>query len=389
MFSSCTKGNEDLSLRETFSAKDKIPFGTYILRNQLSQLYSSNTIRDKKQNFSATWNAISDTASLYICICENLFLSKADRSAMLNYVSDGNSLFIASENIDKKLLDTLGCATNISPIAINGFYRLMDYTNVEMVPAMSADHTKYGYYYFRCENSFAKYDSTVSKTLGINDAGLTDFIVIFYGKGRIYLHCEPRVFGNYFLLQKNNYQYLQNVFAFTSAAPEHVFWDDYYNNHNFRNPNNDDDSKGRLSVLLQYPPMAWAFWLLVVMLILYVLFGGKRKQRVVKEIPPNTNTTVAFTETIGRLYYQKKDNKNLADKMITYFLEQLRNQYFINTSLLNDSFIVMLSRKSSVSKEIVEQLFNTISEIQQMNKVSDQQLLLLNQQIDKFYKNKV
>jgi hypothetical protein len=385
VFSSCQRGNNLPSLRETFSAKDKIPFGTYVAHKLLGQLFYDNTVRDKKQHFAVTWNEISDTGSLYVCISKNLFLSAEDRQSMLNYADSGNSLFIACENIDSAFLKALNCDINVSPIGINGFYRLFDYTNVAMNPASYNDFDKYGYYYFRSENTFAIYDSSTTKILGLNDTGMPDFIVIFYGKGRIYLHCEPRVFGNYFLLQKGNYHYLQNVFAFMPQAPEHVFWDDYYNNHNrvYR-----DSDNGRLSVLFQYPPMAWAFWLLILMLVLYVLFGSKRRQRIIKVILPNANTTVAFAETIGRLYYQEKNNKNIADKIITYFMERIRNQYFINTSQLNDVFITTLSRKSSVSKDQVAVLFSTIASVQQSEKISDQQLLLLNRQIENFYKNK-
>ncbi|MFN8247216.1 MAG: hypothetical protein U0T56_12660 [Ferruginibacter sp.] len=38
---------------------------------------------------------------------------------------------------------------------------------------------------------------------------------------------------------------------------------------------------------------------------------------------------MAFTETIARLYLQKKDNKNIADKMIMYFNEFIRTHYFL------------------------------------------------------------
>lgn len=382
--SSCgNSGNDIPSLHETFSENDKLPFGTYVMHNQLAQLFSQNAVREKKQTFALTYDEISDTGSLYVCISKNLFLSETDRKDMLSYVSNGNTLFIAAENIDTSFLKDLGCAINAYVIDLGFIERPMSYTSVAMNPAIYNDMDKYSYFYFNSQNWFSKYDTTSAKVLGINDNGYANFIMLFYGKGRIYLHCEPRVFGNYFLLQKNNYHYLENVFAFMPETPEHVFWDDYYNNHNYAK-----DGKGRsgLSFLLQFPPLAWAFWLLVLMLLFFVLFNGKRRQRVIKIIPPNTNTTVAFTETVGRVYYQKKDNKNIADKMITYFFEYLRNQYFLNTSQLNDAFIDTLSRKSAVPKETVEVLLASIASIQQATKISNQQLLLLNKQIENFYK---
>jgi hypothetical protein len=119
------------------------------------------------------------------------------------------------------------------------------------------------------------------------------------------------------------------------------------------------------------------------------LFGGRRRQRIIATITPNTNSTLAFTETISRLYLQKKDNRNIADKLITYLMEHIRNHYFLNTSHINDEFMITLSRKSNNSKAGTEQLFKSINTIHQSMEVSDQQLLLLNLQIEKFYKNKL
>ena len=383
VFASCQQQNTIPSLQETFSFRDKKPFGAYVFHNQLQQLYSNNTIQDKKQHFSKTWQEISDTGSLYINISRNLILSKDDRDAMLSYVSAGNSMFIASEYIDEELLTDLRCTERWGRGAIDGWFLDMSYTAELLDSNMYNDIDRYSYYYLPFSNYF-KFDTGYATILGRNENGDADYIIMYYGKGRFYLHCEPRAFSNYFLLQKENYHYLQNAFAFTKETPEHVFWDDFYNAHNIKGT---DDGKSSLSFLLQFPSMAWAFWLSVVMLLLYILLGSKRRQRIIKVIPPNTNTTVAFTETVGRLYYQQKDNKNIADKMITYFLERIRNQYFLNTSQLNEAFMVSLSRKSSVPQDIVNGLFGTIATIQESEKINNQLLLLLNQQIENFYKN--
>ena len=141
--------------------------------------------------------------------------------------------------------------------------------------------------------------------------------------------------------------------------------------------------------MLQYPATARAFWLVLLLVAVYILFGGKRRQRIVESVASNTNTTVAFTETVGHLYLQKKDNRNIADKMIMYFMEHIRKQYYLNTSQVNDDFITTLSRKSNVPKEITEDLFRSINLVHNSFEITDQQLLLLNQQIDIFYKNNI
>jgi hypothetical protein len=249
------------------------------------------------------------------------------------------------------------------------------------------DSTGFQYYYVPFYNHFSKVDTAYSKVLGFNKAG-PNFMIVFYGKGRFYLHTDPRALSNYFLLQNNNYQYLQHLFSMTPGLSQSmcigtiIITKGIIRN---RNPATNRDCPFCCNIL----PWPRAFWLFLVLMGAYVLFGGKRRQRIVPTIAPNTNTTVAFTETIGRLYLQKKDNRNIADKLITYLLEHIRNQYFLNTSHINEDFIATLSRKSNNTKEGIANLFGLISNVQDTKDVSDEQLLLLNQQIENFYKNKI
>lgn len=374
------------SLKETFSKKDKNPFGSYVFYSQVKQLFYNNELHSKNENFETVWQNIADTASIYISVSKNLFLSEAGQKAMLSYVNNGNSLFISSENIDSSLLDSLGCKT-LRPNLYEEQLADMRYTSVEVDTVFYERTQPYSYFYFPLNRHFTQYDTSTTNVLGTNQWGKVNFIEVYYGKGRFYLQCEPRALSNYFLLQKQNYRYLQHIFAFTNATPEHIYWDDYYNKKNY--PLTGQGSKNAFQILLQYPATARALWLSLFLLAVYILFGGKRRQRIVAAIVPNTNTTVAFTETVGRLYLQKKDNRNIAGKMIMYFQEHIRKQYYLNTSLVNDDFITTLSRKAAVPKETTEALFQSISFVQHSSAVTDQQLLLLNQQIEEFYKNKI
>jgi hypothetical protein len=384
---SCGSKSELPSLKETYSLNDKEPFGTYVLHQQLNQLFYHNNFYVAKKSMQKSFSGNYDTASLYVNVSKNFFLTADERNSMLNFVSNGNSMFIASENIDSNFLKTIGFEqTTTRSLLLDDLIFSMHYTSVKMQTGIFEDTTAFSYYYLPFSNYFSNYPEASAKVLGRNESGAANFIVLFYGKGRFYLHCDPRAFSNYFLLQKENYKYIQYAFSFAPAIPEHIYWDDYYNKRNY--PPDETGDRSWLGVLMQYPAMAWAFYLVLSMLALFVLFDSKRRQRIIKPLQPNVNTSVAFTETVGRLYLQKRDNRNIADKMITYFLEHIRNQYFLNTTHLNEEFIDTLSRKSNVPVQQTSKLFHTINEVQQSAEINDQQLLLLNQQIEIFYKQK-
>lgn len=374
------------SLNETYSRIDKKPFGSYIAYHQLENMFTRNTIRDKKQPFNKTWNEISDTNSLYVCIAPNFYVNEDEIKAMLGYVYSGNSLFIAANYIDEDLLDEISCKINYVPKPV---FNLID--SLRVTDAKLSDSI-FSYYYQPFKNSFLTYDTSFTRVLGNNENNQPNFIVYFHGKGKLFLHCEPKTFSNYFLLKNDNYKYLQDAFAYTENYPDHLYWDDYYRKlSSRRNKGRTDEEKNNFSSfseLMKHPPLAAAFWLSLLLLALYILFGGKRRQRVIEKIKPNENTTVTFTETIGRLYLQKKDNKNIAEKMTTYFNEYVRNHYYLNTNVINDEFITTLSRKSGVDRNKVESLYRAIQHAHSNPVVDDYQLLSLNQQIQNFY-NKI
>jgi hypothetical protein len=378
-FAGCSNQGKQLpSLRETFSKSDKDPFGTYIAYQQLENMFSRNTIRLKKQPFDQTWGLLSDTASLYVCISPNLFVNEEETKAMMDYVYAGNSLFIAANNFDTGLLTQIKCTEVRWPVPPANWSIFFD--------AMSTTHTgfkdsNYAYYYHPFKNSFRYKDSVFTKVLGVNEDNEPNYIVYFHGRGKLFLHCDPKAFSNYFLLKEDNYKYLQNALGYTAAYPDHLYWDDYYHKIGARKT-----GKGSFAELISPRPLAFAFWLLLLLLALYILFGGKRRQRIIEPVKPNENTTVTFTETIGRLYLQKKDNKNIAEKMCTYFTEYIRNNYFLSSNIINDDFITSLSRKSGVERQKVESLYRAIDHVHNNVIVDDYQLLSLNEQIQHFYK---
>ena len=375
--------NEMPSLEETYSKKDKNPFGASIAYRQIKAIYGNHDVQDMRLDFKNTWENISDTSALYICLAPRLFVTAEEVTAMMEYVEAGNSLFVSAGRIDELLLDEAGCSSEYSSQAMEYMFNNMKNTSVI---TMVQPQGKYGYYYHPFENYFTSIDSSTTRVLGYNEKNKPNFIVFFRGKGKLYLQCDPRAYSNYFLLKENNYRYLKNSLAYTDNEPQHVYWDDHYYKLSARNDEEKDFSS--FSEIMKHPPLKAAFWLSLLLLLLYILFGGKRIQRIIRQLKPNENTTVTFTETIGRLYLQKKDNKNIADKMITYFNEYIRNTYFLNTNHVNDDFIVVLSRKSGVEKDKVDTLYSTIITTQNSSVVSDYQLLSLHEQVQNFYKNR-
>ena len=378
-------GNKRMpDLRETYSSKDKNPFGAYIAFQQLKEMFYQNTIRTEYESFEDSPKDIYGSGSVYICISAAFFSSDEDAKSIIDFANSGNDIFIATRNFEPGFLDQLECKVSNEPALLQYGVFPYRYTGLKVNSPGITDTAMYRYFYLPFNRSFTNFNENKTRVLGFNENGDPDYIVIFKGKGRIFLHCEPRAFSNYFLLQKNNYQYLQNTFGYLNPEPEHVYWNDFYTDAG--TGGNRDKSFSSLSEVLKHPPLAAAFWLAILLLLLYIIFESKRRQRIIELVKPYENTTVTFTETIGRLYLQKKDNKNIAEKMITYFNEYIRNNYFLNTNSVNDDFVTTLGRKSGVPRDKIDSLFRAIHHAQTNDIIDDYQLLSLNEQIQTFYK---
>ena len=397
MLSGCTLQNKKRipSLRESYRKTDKLPFGSFIAYEGFQSEFPDYWINIADKPFDKTWPVIknnSDKYSLYFLVTKNLLLSVDEVNAMIEYVKAGNDLFISADYIDSKLLDAVYCTLDRKSEIINEVNGKMQDTHVSMYYGDNFKTSKYGYYYFPFLNYFSSYDTTYARVLGVNEKNLPNYLVLFAGKGRLYLHVAPRIFSNYFLLSGENYHFFEYVTAYLRFDPQYVYWDEYYKNHpsgaNRNNTDNDDDNFSSLNVIKQNPPLSWAFYIALAGILLFVVFNAKRKQSAMEIIKPNSNTTLAFTETVGRLYFQQKNNKNISEKMITYFYEYLRKNYFNNTSVINGDFINSLSGKSGITYSETKELFELIKNIQLQENITDEELLALNEKIDNFKKIK-
>ncbi len=358
--------------------------GSYIAYHYLNSLFNTGVTDVINKSFSKLQYEINRNQTLYIIVARSVFMSKADMESMLDYVSEGNILFISSEYIDQKLLDTLD--TDLS-FSFDVFFGANEYqmpkkdTWISMAYDTAVNPRKYRFFFVPFDNHVISYDTSMTQILGFNESRKTNFIAINHGRGKFILHTEPSAFSNYFLLTGNNKEYLEKAFSFFSAETNSVYWDNFY-----RLRRSMDDDFSIFNFFKKHIQLYYAFLLTLAALLIFLAFGGKRRQRFVPEKIPNTNSTVSYTETIGRLYLQKKDNRNIALKMFTYFLEQVRNTYYLNTQNLNNEFAEALSRKSGVPEVKVKHLLQLMDDTDRAENINDLRLLDLHNLIQEYFK---
>lgn len=358
----------------TFSSIDKDPYGSYILHEQLKQLFPSATIETHRIPPYNVLHDKNESNSAYIMVAPIVQIGKTDLDEMLEYVRNGNVIFISAYSATSELLDTLGVETRDAANIIS-----KDSTSINFISPSLASERSYTFKRSTIDGYFSKLNKKDSTSvLGIRQDSMPDFVKRQYGKGYFLIHAAPICFSNYFMLTADNKDYTAKALSYLPANISTLHWDEYF-------------KQGRegvntpLRFFLSNTFLHWALMLTVTILLLYIFFEMKRRQRVIPIIEPLRNTTLDFVETVSSVYYSSHDNKSIATKKTQFWLEHIRQRYYISTNHLNDGFVQQLQRKSAVSKELIDAILNNIKRAEAQPRVTDDVLLSLTNSIDEFY----
>ena len=377
------KANRTIDWEESFNEKSNKPYGVSILYKELPNLFNNNKIRTVYHTPSSYLYANSEDGygdhvaeGNFIIIGNSDYLHYESITELLNFVERGNTLFISDYYFTEILSDTLKITVDFTLNEKDSISQMS--FKYEGLKEKSTVIDKNDGDYF-----FSSFDSINYNILGyskINEERI-NFIEVPFGDGKIYLHLQPKIFTNYNILKDDRYKYVE---AILSYLPEkNIYFDSY--SKIYTSYDGDVDKNSNLSWFLQQTAFKWAWYSALLLTLLFMIFNAKRRQRIIRIINPLQNTTVGFVKTISNLYFETQDHKNLIDKKITYFLEKIRTNYNIDTSVLNKEFIVKLASKSGKKKEQVKKLIDYINWLRSKNQFFEENLTTLNKHIENFY----
>ncbi|WP_178989105.1 DUF4350 domain-containing protein [Winogradskyella schleiferi] len=367
-----------LNWRNSYSAMDKIPLGCYVLFNELETFSEGEVLVAEKSIYEYLKDETFSEPKSVIFINDHINFDKEESRTLMKFVEDGNTVFISSTYLYGDVLDTLNVSVQRQ---YTNLYRKEADTKFTS-PSLQANNRIYKDV---IENSYFESIDTLSTTvLGTittkNEDELDEthpnLIKIEVGDnyGQFILHTNPFAFTNYHLLDDKE-DYAATVLSY--MPKQQIIWDNNY-------------KSGRkiitspLRFILTNTALKWAFYISMFGLMLFVIFRGKRTQRIIPVINKLENATVDFTQTIGELYYQHGDFTNIIEKKIQYFLEFVRSHYYLETNQFNSGFIDKLSAKSSNSKEDTKALVDYIVFLKSKTQHNEQELIELNKKIEHF-----
>lgn len=361
--------------RITLKHRDYLPYGTKVAFDGLSYLFPNSTISSNDKPLSSLSSGEGKKA--YLIVGGVMDPSPTDISSLMDFVGEGNHILISARQYGDSLLHLLGVKASYGPWNEGP----MDSLRVSVLQPVTGDSLSFAYPGDSFDGWVKEYDPQYTTVLGRDHRGRPDFIRFNYkGGGSLYLHFAPLAFSNFFLLHKENIAYYQDALSYIPATVQEVVWDDYFTAPLHRR------HQTVLGFIMQNPGLSYGFWLLLLLLLLIYLLESKLRQRPIPVIQPLQNTSVDFVRTIGRLYFQRRDNHNLAGKMVTHFQDLIRTRYNLPVSALDEELVTRLAYRTGYQHEALSRLIGYMRALPSKAYVPDEELMDFHRQLEAFYK---
>lgn len=376
---------EPTDWRDSYSRDDKIPYGAYIIGEELSQIFPESEIRELIiPPFEYLRNPGFDKTGRrnWIFINNNFDPDRLELKLLMNAVSRGDDLFISASDPGQALADTLGFGISYQTSLLTAdsitirtdttrFVTQLNFNNPEL--RRETDWV----FEERRAAYFNRVDTANTVRLGYTDNSRLNFIRVGHGRGNIYIHLFPRAFTNYYVRDLN---YANYAFKALSYLPvRNVVWDEYYKagRSGYTTP---------LGYMLSQPLLRRAWFIVLTGVFLFMIFKGRRVQRAIPETRPPENSTLEFARTIGSLYLEKGTHKEIALKKIRFFTDYCRRNLGIDLIEIEDDPVRAISDRSGIPEREIKEMMEHNRRIRKKTDISKKDLKELTSTIDQFYK---
>ncbi|HMO38839.1 MAG TPA: hypothetical protein PKC76_05350 [Saprospiraceae bacterium] len=385
---------------EKYAISSKQPYGTHIIKTLLQGYFPDKGFEVLRDSLHRQLHLDSLETANYVFIGEALYLDSLNTEALIHFVERGNNAFIAANDISQRLMEQIydgECEDEV----------WTDYRTIRdsLVPLSLRDTTLQAPgTYFTCRfvrrnlpefyfwsyiepNLFCEAPFSIT-ALGYLRKRLVNFAKIEYGDGTFYLHTVPLAFTNYHIVTEAGLQYANGVFSYLPTGK--IYWDEFSKTETRLEAlnqarNRQISSESPLQYILSQPPLAWAWYLLLSIGLLFLLFRTRRRQRIIPVLESNANTSLEFVATIGRLYFLQNSHKKLALQKMKLFQAFVRERYHLRGHDLDEDFIGKLAAKSEVPRSLIDKILLMHRNISNSTLVTENTLIDFHRLMAEFY----
>lgn len=380
--------------RSTYAHRDTQPFGCAVFDSVLSQSLPHGYKLENKPLYVIGREDTAQTRNILV-VSDNIMLGSNESDTLFRMLERGARIMLVASWFDRHLQDTLGihCVTQHFDALIDEESSL--FHQVDTLEWTGSSHPRRT---FRVRSDFLSegfvLTSPGEKTERPRVAGQGDFdrrvwvwqdnqliscdstfirrvvaaVSVPVGRGELFLIRTPNLFTNFGILHRD---YKDYVFRFINRLKEApvVRTEVYCGSYDLTMEDYvQSEMHSPLDYFLSRPPLRWALYVALLVLLLLFCFTARRRQRPIPVVPPAENKTLEFVRLIGTLYFRRETPEALIRKKYLYFADEVQRRAGVNlhadstleeratrlaekTGLAKDGLLSLLGRLERVCKE--------------------------------------
>jgi hypothetical protein len=370
--------------RVRYSTKSFRPFDTKFAYDAIKK-HSRKGFKINSKAVTDSTNALMKGTGKVMVVMSPYFLpTQKEVNKLLDFVEAGNNLYVSSFTIASPFLNSIigrdstdaefELIENFPPKKVNGKTEIYFKANDSLGRKI---YTYPGDRFLNTHGSFRdeKYDKINLASEVEGDAAI---IKIQFGDGAVFINFCPVSMSNYFLLHKQNYQFLNEIYNQIGAKDKTIIWDTFYEKHKIQRPEPLEDTKAGDSyfwkVIDQYPTLGWAIFTFFMAIGLFVLVYARRIQKPVTVIAEPENNSVEFVKAVSGLYWLRQDHKKIAEKLAHQFNDYLAVNYRIPYQEITLEKAEKIAQKTGKNQADIEAILSLINEIELADKIKPKAL---------------
>ena len=395
--------------KQTYDKYDKEPLGSYVFDDVLSSSIDDYTVVNKTFYQIIQDDSLSGGRAFLLTEANPIF-NNMDVEYLYKLLHSGNQVMICTENFPYRLKDTLRFKTsyvNYKVFDTKDFFKNKERDSiffgtdtlnpVQIYEVFPQTHRLSMFIYQADDTLRQATDMDADDThrqatrLDADDEPATDSIKndpvncdsmevlvwdssnmplavrCFIGEGELFLVSTPLMFTNFGLLDGTNASYVFRLLSFMKGKP--LIRLEAYGQH-------DEKPQTPLRYVLSQTPLRWAIYVGMALLVLFMAFTAKRRQRIIPVVKPPHNRSLGFMQLISNLYYQQHDNYQMLQMKYRYFCADVKNLIGVELfeQVPGEADYERLFEKTGIEKEVVKSLLHHVRVATYQEKVNDQQL---------------
>ncbi|MDR2473927.1 MAG: DUF4350 domain-containing protein [Tannerella sp.] len=353
---------------KTYDRNDREPFGSYV--------FDDIAKSSLKNGYEVTYHTLyqiykSDTTvfdKAFLITESRINMTSDDVGYLYKLLHNGNRVMLCAEDFSLSLEDTIGFESETGKY----FEPLQNYIRYEP----QRDKIFFGPNRLKPEQSWEVYPQMHGYYLSLEqpeqDVLVRDqegkalaarFVI---GKGELILVATPLMFTNFGILDRQNASYAFRLLAL--LGDRHVTRIEAYDN--------SKKASSPLRYILSETPLRHALYFALILLVVFMIFNSRRRQRVIPVVNAPPNRLMGFMMLISNLYYQRHNNAEMLKiKQLSFYSEMKR---LIGTDLSdrtpNDADFQRIADKTGIETSVISTLIKNINIAVYRFEASDLQL---------------